>query len=133
MGTNAFKSFDDDPELGNIWGFAGQAQKGVNVGQFVRAGQNVTIKPLRAYLVEHKDVAFAKTAGKSFNSGNWGFNEIDVEIIDENDNVIATGTLDTATDSIRVNNWYDLSGRKLNSKPTTRGTYYYNGKRVIVK
>ena len=133
VGTNAFKSFDDDPELGNIWGFAGQAQKGVNVGQFVRAGQNVTIKPLRAYLVEHKDVAFAKTAGKSFNSGNWGFNEIDVEIIDENDNVIATGTLDTATDSIRVNNWYDLSGRKLNSKPTTRGTYYYNGKRVIVK
>lgn len=29
--------------------------------------------------------------------------------------------------------WYDLSGRKLGKKPTVQGSYFYNGKRVIVK
>ena len=134
VGTTSFKSFDEDPELGNIWGFAGTAQEGVKVGQFVRAGSGVTIKPLRAYLVEHQNVALAKSASGSLNSMNWDVSyEIDVEIVDENDNVIASGKMNVATGEIRMNSWFDLNGRKLNSKPTTRGTYYYNGKRVIVK
>ena len=134
VGTKAFKLFDEDPELGNIWGFAGKAQEGVKVGQFVRAGSDVKIKPLRAYLVEHQDVALAKSVGSSLNLVNRDLsNEIDVEIVDENDNVVATGTMDAATGVIRMNSWFDLNGRKLNTKPTTRGTYYYNGKRVIVK
>ena len=134
VGTAAFKSFDEDPELGNIWGFAGKAQEGVKVGQFVRAGEQVTIKPLRAYLVEHQDVALTKSVGSSLNLVNRDLsNEIDVEIVDENDNVVATGTMNAATGVIRMNSWFDLNGRKLNTKPTTRGTYYYNGKRVIVK
>ena len=29
--------------------------------------------------------------------------------------------------------WYDLQGRKLNGRPTTRGIYINNGKKVIVK
>lgn len=29
--------------------------------------------------------------------------------------------------------WYDLSGRKLNGKPTTKGLYIVNGKKVVVK
>jgi hypothetical protein len=29
--------------------------------------------------------------------------------------------------------WFDMSGRLLNAKPTTKGIYYYNGKRVMVK
>jgi hypothetical protein len=134
IGTRAYKLFDDDPELGDIWGFAGTAQEGVKVGQFVRAGSDVKIKPLRAYLVEHKNVALAKSAGESLNSASWIVsNELAVEIVDENDNVIATGKMDATTGEIRLNSWFDMNGRKLNAKPTTRGTYYYNGKRVIVK
>ena len=134
VGTRAFKLFDDDPELGDIWGFAGTAQEGVKVGQFVRAGSDVKIKPLRAYLVEHKNVALAKSAGESLNSASWIVsNELVVEIVDENDNVIATGKMDATTGEIRLNGWFDMNGRKLHAKPTTRGTFYYNGKRVIVK
>ena len=29
--------------------------------------------------------------------------------------------------------WYDLNGRKLNKKPTTKGVYIFNGKKVAVK
>ena len=46
---------------------------------------------------------------------------------------IGGGTLNTVTGEIRMGRWYDLQGRKLNSKPTTKGTYYHNGKRVIIK
>ena len=29
--------------------------------------------------------------------------------------------------------WYTLDGRKLNGKPTTKGLYIHNGKKVIIK
>ena len=32
-----------------------------------------------------------------------------------------------------TNQWYDLSGRKLNSMPTTKGIYILNGRKVVVK
>ena len=31
------------------------------------------------------------------------------------------------------NVWYDLRGRKLGKKPTVQGSYFYNGKRIVVK
>ena len=30
-------------------------------------------------------------------------------------------------------NWYDLNGRKLNGKPTKKGVYLFNGRKVVVK
>ena len=29
--------------------------------------------------------------------------------------------------------WFDLQGRLLKGKPTVKGTYYHNGKAVVVK
>jgi hypothetical protein len=29
--------------------------------------------------------------------------------------------------------WYDLQGRKLSGKPTTKGIYIYNGKKRVIK
>ena len=73
-------------------------------------------------------------SAESLNSASWIVsNELVVEIVDENDNVIATGKMDATTGEIRLNGWFDMNGRKLHAKPTTRGTFYYNGKRVIVK
>ncbi len=31
------------------------------------------------------------------------------------------------------NVWYDLRGRKLGKKPTVQGSYFYNGRRIVVK
>lgn len=41
--------------------------------------------------------------------------------------------MNIVTGKIRMDCWYDLKGRVLNSKPTARGTYYHKGKRVIIK
>lgn len=132
-GTAAYTEFDGHPDFGRVWGFAAQAQKGVTVGQFVKAGKGVFINPFRAYLVEPQ-VALAKSLGESAGFANSSFaNEISVEIVDENDNVIQTGKLNTVTGEFRMDRWYDLNGRKLKAKPTTRGTYYCNGERVFVK
>ena len=33
----------------------------------------------------------------------------------------------------RGDNWYDLNGRKLQQKPTRKGVYIQNGRRVVIK
>ena len=45
----------------------------------------------------------------------------------------AIGTLDTETGEIDFGGWYDMSGRKLSAKPTQKGLYIHNGKKVIIK
>ena len=42
----------------------------------------------------------------------------------------------TTTDFTNFTNsdaWYDLSGRKLDGKPTKKGVYIYKGKKTVVK
>lgn len=50
---------------------------------------------------------------------------------------ISRGTI-TRVDNVNANTtendvWYDLTGRRLNGKPTTPGLYIHNGKKVLVK
>ena len=42
----------------------------------------------------------------------------------------AINGLDTAADE---NEWYDMNGRKLNGKPSQKGMYIMNGKKVVIK
>lgn len=45
----------------------------------------------------------------------------------------ATGISDVKVNSAEKANWYDLSGRPLNGKPTKTGAYVKNGKKVVIK
>ena len=58
---------------------------------------------------------------------------ITVRLVSRNGDVTAIGTLDTTTGEISFDGWYDMSGRKLDGKPSTKGIYINNGKKVIVK
>ena len=44
-----------------------------------------------------------------------------------------TGIVDNKRETITNNRWYTLDGRRLNSKPTTKGLYIYNGNKMVVK
>jgi hypothetical protein len=44
-------------------------------------------------------------------------------------NAISAVEVDAADDGA----WYDLSGRKLEGKPTQQGIYICNGKKVVIK
>ena len=133
-GVYAYKIFGDETAEDDYYGFAGQEREGAKVGQFVKLSKGANAPALRAYLMHHQNSALAKSAGESLGSASWNVSyEIDVVVVDENDNVVETGKLNTLTGEVRMDRWFDLNGRKLNAKPTTRGTYYYNGKRVVVK
>jgi hypothetical protein len=122
-------------DYGRVYGFSGESKDGVSIGMFVKGGAGATIKPMRAYLVYNDGGNSAgKTAGSGFGSGAFDLpDELDVVILDEQGNATERGILDVRTGVIRSGNWYDLRGRRLNSKPMTQGTYYHNGKLVIVK
>ena len=129
VGTYKALAFDTVTFNGTMYGFTGRERDGVKVGQFKKVGKNVTCSPLRAYLVRKE--ALTKSAG-ALHSGILPY-EIDIEIEDERGIVVETGRLNTVTGEVRMDRWFDLKGRKLNSKPTVKGTYYKNGKRVVVK
>ncbi len=132
-GVYAYTTFENDPDLGRIYGFAAKESEGVKVGQFVKVGSDAWAPAMRAYLVHHGAAAAAKTHGSLGYLGLDNPLEIDIEFVDGDNNVVETGKLNTVTGEIRMDRWFDLNGRKLNAKPTARGTYYHNGKKEIVK
>ena len=122
-------------DYGRVYGFSGESKDGVSIGMFVKGGAGATIKPMRAYLVYNDGGnSPGKTAGSGFGSGAFDLpDEVDVVILDEQGNATERGILDVRTGVVRSGNWYDLQGRWLNGKPMTQGTYYHNGKLVIIK
>jgi hypothetical protein len=46
----------------------------------------------------------------------------------------ATGVKEVIeVNGVNDDRFYDLNGRKLNAKPTTKGVYLFNGRKVVVK
>lgn len=119
---------DENP----IYVFANQECSGAKLGEFVMTTEGAWSNPMRAYLVYHKGTALAKSALGDQNSFLLP-SELDIEIEDENGVVVQTGKLNTVTGEVRMDRWFDLKGRNLNSKPTAKGTYYKNGKKTIIR
>jgi len=132
-GTYNRIAFGDSAQLlGRAYGFAAQQQDGYTVGQFAKAGSGAWIPAMRAYLVYNSGSSASKSA-----VGGSSLAELpetmDVIIKDSDGKAIGGGTVNTVTGEFRMDRWYDMQGRKLNGKPTAKGTYYHNGKAVLVK
>ncbi|MBO5531281.1 MAG: hypothetical protein J5977_02340 [Fibrobacter sp.] len=131
--------------LGRAYGFAGEDKDGYKIGEFVKLGKGATIPALRTYLVKTETESAQCPAGamcaphaNSVASIEDLPDRITVEFLDEKENVMAVETLDAKTGKIRLDryhldSWYDLRGRRLNGKPSVKGTYYNNGNMVIIK
>ena len=140
-GVYEYKQWTEgDEELGLAYGYTAKATNNLSVGKFAKNGVGAYIKPLRAYLLKTPEKQAQKARrmlAKSIASisNDTDSDELDVEIVDrETGETTIIGKLNKTTGEIKViNNWYDMKGRKLNSKPTTKGIYYFNGKRVMVK
>ena len=129
-GTYQLKTFAETSDEA-FYVFAGQNVGGAKIGEFVKSSGFAN--PMRAYLIYSKTGSFAKSARGSFGSGFLPPDELDIEIENEKGIVVQTGTLNTVTGAVRMDRWFDLKGRRLNSKPTVKGIYYKNGKRVVIK
>ena len=130
-GVYAHLDFDENfPDVSRVYGFASVAADGYKAGDFVKVGIGADIPAMRAYLVHHS--ALQKSRAGAL--GQNGIPDvIDIEIEDENGIVVQTGKLNTVTGEVRMDRWFDLKGRRLNSRPTVKGTYYKNGKKAIIK
>lgn len=111
--------------------FAGQERAGTKLGEFVKSGGFAN--PMRAYLVYNKKSALSKSAHGNLGGSILLPDELDIEIENEKGVVVQTGKINTVTGAVRMDCWFDLKGRRLNSKPTVKGTYYKNGKKVIIR
>lgn len=142
-GTYSFKQWKDgDPDLGYLYGFAARdtqnsAGQAIQQGQFIKGAAGIKIRPFRAYLIYNKNRALTKT-GANVDLAVLEADDlpatIDVIFLDENGETTAIHSLNTYTGEFSTaTGWYDMKGRKLNNKPTVKGTYFHNGNKVVIK
>lgn len=150
VGMYDYKKWESgDPGLGHTFGFAAERLgDSIKAGDFVKIASGAEILPLRAYL-------YLKTSSKrpepipetikvviveSSLKIDEGAAETPADTVgapaDVPEKTTVVGTLNTRTGEIKfaTDRWFDLNGRYLgNKKPTIKGAYYNNGKKVIVK
>ena len=102
----------------------------VSVGQFVRLDIGAWMKPMRCFLsfVGTNNARGMNRAAETEELPQ----RITVRLVSANGDATDIGTIDTRTGEFTSDGWYDMNGRKLNGKPTTKGVYINNGKKVSV-
>ena len=132
--TGTYKSIEFKNPTG-IYGFAGVEKTDAKIGDFVKVtckdGKCGSIRPFRAYL---------KTTLANLNKSESDEVEmpksISVYLIDsDKKGTTYIGQMNVQTGEIVKddNRWFDMKGRMLDHKPTAKGTYYNNKKKVIIK
>lgn len=127
-------------EIGKVYGFAGVEKwvdgKLVEAGEFVRAKSDAKIRPTSCYLMwagSEPSNAHALTRGAAATEELP--QSITVKLISASGETTAIGTLDTKTGEVTFDSeaWYTLDGVRLSGKPSTKGIYINNGKKVAIK
>lgn len=141
-GTYEYKTWSTAADgLGKDYGFAGTDGNDKDiVGQFRKIGSGAYIYPMRAYL-EYAPQANRPGANGAKPAMAALPDEIDVIMVDPNakdgeQTTKVLGKLNTRTGEFRSapDHYYDMNGRSLgNKKPSTKGTYYNNGQKIIIK
>jgi hypothetical protein len=117
------------------YGFAGVKTSDAKIGDFVKAAcegdQCASVRPFRAYL----KVTLANLNKSSVEDVEMP-ETIEVYLVDsDKKGTTYIGQMNTSTGEIvkEDNRWFDMKGRVLDHKPTAKGTYYNNKKKVIIK
>ena len=125
-------------DCGNDYGFAatnGTAVDGetaVAAGDFVKLAEGAHIKPMRAYLTYTGTGNPWATTNAPRRAGSELPQSICVVLVNTDGSTTEIGTLTPSySDSEGV--WYSLDGVRLNGKPTTKGLYINNGRKVVLK
>ena len=109
----------------------------VEAGQFVRFTTGAFIKPMRCYLsyVGTEAPAPARGLTRSAAATDDLPQSITVRLVSRNGETTAIGEIDTKTGELSFDSeaWYTLDGVRLSGKPSTKGIYINNGKKVVIK
>ncbi len=137
LGTYETVSWTEAPT--GIYGFSAQNvdAQGISQGEFVKVGAYVRIRPMRCYLKYkngEQDYAGARSMTRDAEAEPLP-ETIKVRLIGANSEVTAIGRLQTKTGEVTFDSdaWYSLDGQRIEGKPTRKGIYVNNGKKVIIK
>ena len=126
----------------NDYGFAAQSgiEAGgtatVEAGQFVRFTTNAFIKPMRCYLSYVGTEAPAPARGLTRAAATDNLPQsITVRLVSRSGETTAIGEIDTKTGELSFDSeaWYTLDGVRLSSKPSRKGIYINNGRKIVIK
>lgn len=129
---------EDDADIGRCYRFIGSGEDIDGVaGTFKKTGPGAYIHPMMAYLTKNQPQALKRSNALSTQALSKAQeslpDELDVEIVNEEEKTLAIGKLNTVTGKFQIDRWFDLNGKLLKGKPTSKGVYYNNGKKVLVK
>ena len=138
-GTYEYKEWIADgansDEIGKAYGFAGVAQDGINVGDFVKVASGAKIRPMSAYLIWNNTANLAPARG-GMNAASASADKlpqsITVRLLGADGTVTNVGEIDMETGEVSFDGWYTLQGVKLDTEPTEPGVYINNGKKVTI-
>ena len=130
-------SAEREAEIGKVYGFAAVEKTGIQVGDFVRVASGAKIRPMCAYLKWKGSIpnnARALTRGAA-NDDTELPQRITVKLVSASGETTAIGTLDTTTGEVSFDSeaWYTLDGVRLSGKPTKKGLYINNGKKIVIR
>ena len=132
-------------EIGKVYGFAGATKevdgKLVVAGDFVRAKSGAKIRPTSCYLewVKPEDSEQEPNSASARRMTRSASNEVElpqritVKLVGANGEVTSIGEIDTKTGDVTFDGWYTIDGVRLSGKPSTKGIYINNGRKVVIK
>ena len=121
-------------EIGKAYGFAGVAKDDINVGDFVKVASGAKIRPMGCYLLWSDTPNASRAAARGAATEELP-QSITVRLVSADGEVTGIGEIDTKTGEMTFDSeaWYTLNGVRLSGKPTKKGLYINNGKKVVIK
>ena len=131
---------ENPEEIGKVYGFAGNTKEVdgqiVVAGDFVRAKSGAKIRPTSCYLMwAGSEPSNARALTRGAAATEELPQSITVKLISASGETTAIGTLDTKTGEVTFGSeaWYTLDGVRLSVKPSSKGIYVNNGKKIVIK
>lgn len=124
----------DEVTQGKIYGFMAQDNDGQTTGQFVRARRETYLRPFCCYLEYNGDLTGTQAAARRVTRGEGDAlpDVIDIVWVSALGSTTGIHAVDAVT-SQRDDAWYSLDGRRLSGKPSVKGVYINNGRKVVIK
>ena len=136
-GTYSRLTYGTEPFEGNVYGFASTSKtvEGVAVaaGEFVMAASGASVPPMRCYLTYKGGEEYTAARGLTRGAAIQIPDRITVRLVGKDGDINGIGTLTLSTGEFTTEGWYSLNGRKLDGKPTKKGLYINNGRKVVIK
>ena len=138
---------ENSEEIGKVYGFAGATKEVdeqlVVAGDFVRVKSGAKIRPTSCYLewVKPDDSEQEPNSASARRMTRSASNEVElpqsitVRLVGSNGETTGIGTINAKTGEMTFDSeaWYTLDGVRLSGKPTKKGLYINNGRKVVIE